>query len=383
MLSSRTSKTIKQPEHMLSINNILATIFIILILILLFKNILESDLFKSLINYILTLKQTQEINNQKLIQTIQNTIQITQGKINKAVESGIVEAFKQQSTNNGESINQANGYLTSYLNKPNSVKLQLFYKPSCPHCKNFMPVWTKILNNLPSDTTYEEINCEMDIEKASQNKITSVPTLILIVNNETKNYIGNRNYDDIKRFLMINGVNLVERRFEDFNNTSSDNENQLNGNGDGTVDGTGAGTGTGVNPYCPSVSFDKKVNMEADEYSFQIFNKNGQYGYAVGGYNDDKIMNPFTAAYSTVDAYLSSLPNEADPTINSYKNVNECATLYQNDIVNFGLCDSSQLNNILQYDANIKSGKYKTKVNGTDYSSNSIIVNAIKNVCGL
>lgn len=375
MLSSRTSKTIKHPEHMISINNILATIFIILILILLFKTILESDLFKSFINSILTQQQNTELENKKIMQTIQNTIQITQGKINKAIESGIVEAFQQQSTNNGESINQANGYLTSYLNKPNAVKLQLFYKPSCPHCKNFMPVWTKILNNLPSDATYEEINCEMDIEKASQNKITSVPTLILIVNNEKKVYVGNRNYDNIKRFLMINGVNLVERRFEDFNNTATDNENQLNGNGDEA--------GVALNPHCPSVSFDKKVDMEADEYSFQIFNENGQYGYAVGGYNDDKIMNPFISAYSTVDAYLSSLPDDEDPTKNSYKNVNECATLYQNDIVNFGLCDITQLNNILQYDTNIKSGKYKTKVNGTDYSSNSIIVNAIKNVCGL
>ena len=89
------------------------------------------------------------------------------------------------------------------------------------------------------------------------------------------------------------------------------------------------------------------------------------------------------AAYSTVDSYLSSLPDNDDPTKNSYKNINECASLYANNIVNFGLCDAEQLDNILAYQKKINSGENTMRVDGTDYNTNTNVVNAIKQVCGV
>ena len=53
-------------------------------------------------------------------------------------------------------------------------------------------------------------------KKANDYKITSVPKLILTNGNSKTMYKGNRSYNDIMRFLKENGVNLIDRTFEDF-----------------------------------------------------------------------------------------------------------------------------------------------------------------------
>ena len=108
---------------------------------------------------------------------------------------------------------------------------------------------------------------------------------------------------------------------------------------------------------------------------FQIFNENGQYGYATGGNNSDKIMSPFTAAYSTIDSYLTSLPAGA--------NISQCANNYSDQIRGFGLCDKEKLDNILEYQSNVSQGISKYRIDGTDYSTNNDVVTAIKNSCSL
>jgi thiol-disulfide isomerase/thioredoxin len=237
----------------------------------------------------------------------------------------------------------------------------LFYKASCPYCTDFMPIWYKIVNNLSNTVMYEEIECEKDYKKANEYQITSVPTIILLVNNEKKMYMGDRNYSDIMKFLKYNGVNLVERTFEEFNST---------GYSVPVVPSSNKNTS-----LCPNVTFNSELDVSQDNYIFQIFNENGQYGYASGGNNSDKIMSPFTAAYSTIDSYLTSLPQGA--------NINECASMYADQIRSFGLCDKKQLDNILQYQKNIEQGSATTLINGTDYSSNNDVITAIKNVCDL
>jgi hypothetical protein len=88
------------------------------------------------------------------------------------------------------------------------------------------------------------------------------------------------------------------------------------------------------------------------------------------------------AAYSTVDSYLSSLPDNKDKNTNSYKNINECSQLYADNIINFGLCDADQLNNILAYQKKVDSGTNTYRVANTDYNTNTNVVNAIKTACG-
>ena len=224
-----------------------------------------------------------------------------------------------------------------------------------------MPVWYQIVNNLPNGVTYEEINVEQNSIKPNQNNISTVPTLLLMVNNEQKLYMGDRSYKNIEEFLKINGVNLIERNFEYFAD-----------NGYSSVpEPTPI-----LNKRCPSVTFDKQIDLEGDQHLFQIFNADGQYGYAEGGFNEGKLLNPFQAAYSTVDTYLSSLPN-------GNKYVDECANLYAKDIINFGLCDSEQLEQIQNYGKEITRGSKTARALNTNYSSNDMIIKSIKNVCNL
>jgi len=266
--------------------------------------------------------------------------------------------FKEHNKNRNNNDN-----VISYLNKESNVKLMLFYKPSCSYCSEFMPVWYKIVNNLSNNTMYEEIDCEKDFKKANEYQITSVPTIILLVKNEKKIYIGDRNYADIMRFLKYNGVNLVERTFEEFDSTGYDITQEPNSNKNLK------------NSLCPAVTFDKQLDIVQDNYMFQIFNAYGQYGYAVGGNNSDKTLTPFTAAYSTIDSYLSSLPKGA--------NVNECANIYATQIMGFGLCDKNNLDEILKYKTNVETGNAVPNFDSTDYSTNTGVVTAIKNACGL
>jgi len=358
------------------LHNNLVLVLAILIIVLIIKQFLESGYYRDWKNTLEQNKTRDEQENIRFQKQLENITTNTKQKIDKAVEEGYLEAFKsntsysnQEDNKQGNEQGNGQGYLTSYLNKTDTIKIQLFYNANCKYCANFMSTWNKIINNLPNDAKYEEIDCNKDLKKVNENKITSVPTIILLVNNEKKVYMGDRTYNDIDKFLRYNGVNLVQRQFEDFNNGYSNSVNSLDPK-------------QSLNPHCPAVTFDKQIDLLNDNYMYQIFNSDGQYGYAVGGYNSDKLLTPYMAAYSTVDSYLSSLPDDNDPTKNSYKNVNECAQLYANNIINIGLCDSDQLNNILGYQSNISSGLNKPRVDNIDYGTNSNVVSAIKQVCG-
>jgi thiol-disulfide isomerase/thioredoxin len=370
-------------------------IIIILLIILLIKLYLEStksnSKFYNISNTSNNLENKYTKNNYKYEKMLEEMTKETMKKINKAVEQGYIEGFQamnveikdtmDDATNIGKFYNHElndndnanvnsqirsknknkNDNIISYLNKGNTEKIMLFYKPSCPYCSDFMSTWYKIINNLSNDVLYEEINCEKDYKKANEYEITSVPTIILLVNNEKKMYMGDRNYTDIMQFLKYNGVNLIERTFEEFDSTGYENDSS-----NPTVPNTS---------ICQNVTFNTETDLAQDQYTFQVFNANGQYGYAEGGYNPGKPMSPFTAAYSTIDSYLTSLPVGA--------NINECANMYTDQIRSFGLCDKEQLDNVLQFQKNVNQGNARTLISGTDYSSNNDVVTAIKNACNL
>ena len=408
-------------------NTYLKCILIFLVIILLIALCIynsNSNSFSSYKNNIVKSTNNNKSDN-SFQDTLNNIISNTHTQINKACEEGYCEAFQSFTQNNTNTdtdtdtntitdIQNVNkGYLTSYTHKEDDIKIQLFYKTNCTYCTQFMPTWVKLINNLPNNATYEEINSENNNKLFNENNITTVPTIILLVNNESKInesninenkinesninenninknninkkkiYMGDRSYNDIKKFLQNNGVNLIQRNFEDFNNSSKFSD--ITDNTDNT-DNTNNTDRRKTNPHCPSVSFDKQIDLEEDTYMYQIFNSDGQYGYASGG-NKDKVLTPYMAAFSTVDSYLSSLPdnndNDKNKTKNSYKNLNECALLYADDIINFGLCDEEQLNNILNYQNNIESGNKIYRVDNTDYSTNNKVVSAIKKVCNM
>ena len=320
-------------------------------------------------------------DNDKFNKMVEDMQKDTIKKINHAVEQGVIEGFSSSGYDTDNSFssspsfsnndieytknNNNNDSIISYLNKGNSVKLMLFYKASCHYCSDFMPVWYKIVNNLSNNVMYEEIECEKDYKKANEYQISTVPTIILLVNNEKKVYTGDREYSDIMRFLKINGVNLIERTFEEFNSSGYST----------STTPTGSNSNSSNDSLCPAVTFNSQLDVADDNYMFQIFNEKGQYGYSVGGNNSNKQLTPFTAAYSTFDSYLTSLPEGA--------NISECANNYASQLRGFGLCDAKQLDNILQYEKNVKEGNATILIDGTDYSSNNKVVTAIKNACGL
>lgn len=314
----------------------------------------------------------------------------TKKKINYAEEQGIIEGFQSTGGINDDSSsyglfnthididinndlkgNSSSGSnkiksetISSYINKDSQTKLMLFYKTSCRYCTEFLPTWYKITNDLPNTILYEEINTENDKKSnkiANSYNISSVPTIILIVDNNTKVYRGDRTYKDIEHFLKVNGINLVARSFEGFD--------------DAGYSATPSPTEP-RNKHCPVVTFDKQIDIANDVYMYQLFS-DGQYGYSSG--NDKKtdrtLLSPFNAAYSVVDSYLNSLPDTSK--------MNECASLYSKDIIGLGLCDTDNLNTILSYRDNINSGEYIPRVDGVNYDSNKKVVNAIKYACDM
>ena len=357
----------------------LAIIFAILLLIVTVKLYIEgTGKSTNWLSYLFS----WDGNNNKASMSIENLIDLhndTSRKINEAAEAGYIEAFSSLTADSEAQTPPSNlhtiqdNIIDSVLIKTDSMKLMLFYKAGCPYCENFLPTWYKIINNLPNNVAYEEIEVESgeaSRKKASQFKITQVPTVILLVNNVEKSFDGNRSYENIRRFLKNNGINLVERTFDSFTDMTTTAEEAL------------APTQP-KNKNCPEVTFDKTADIEKDEFYFQIFNADGQYGYAMGGNKPDKVMNPFNAAYATVDSYLSSLPDPADPSKNSLKNASECANVYAKEIRAFGLCNKDELDKILKYKTMVKSGSAKLRIDGTDYSSNDAVVKAIKSACQL
>ena len=335
----------------------LCYILLILLAVLIIKLYCEGSL---LINNNKNYDMDSDPNFQKILQKIKND---TDSKINAAVEEGFANGYKDM-------LEQDKNY--SKGERGAEAIAMLFYRKDCHFCQDFMPVWTKIVNNLPNNIKYEEIECNENTKKANEYNITGVPTIILLVNNKQQIYMGDRSYNDINKFLRINGINLVERTYEQFDSTGYSS--------DSTVTDTQI-----FNQYCPAVTFDKQADLANDKYMFQIFNEKGQYGYATGNTKDGSVMTPFNAAYSVVDTYLSSLPpnrNIGTGALSTEAIVNQCASLYSNQIKNFDLCDNDKLNAILEYDKNVKNGSARINFDGTDYSSNKIVVNAIKTACG-
>ena len=387
------------------IENHLFCIFFILVVLVVFKFYLQyANNNTNTTKYICNKQNCScKYNSNKDINGLLDKMKIqTDSKINHAIEQGIIEGFSAMNGSGygeggeggdggGGDSGGGDGYITragddylsrassnvgsnddgdgdpsiiSYINKDNQIKLMLFYKSTCHYCKEFMPVWYQIINNLPNNILYEEINTNSnknnEIQKISDYKIINVPTIMLLINNNKIIYQGNRSYKDIERFLKENGINLVIRKFEEFDDSGYNNEPSP--------------TNT-PNKRCPDVTFDSQLDVANDKYMFQIFNSKGQYGYASGGIKDSTNFTPFNAAYSVVDSYLSSLPNKS--------NMTECANLYTNNIMQFGLCDEDKLNEILSYNENVNKGSANIQFEGTDYSTNTNVVKAIKNACNL
>jgi thiol-disulfide isomerase/thioredoxin len=337
---------------------IIIIVLVILIIIVIYKLFTETsyynDMKKTFTNVIKKNSDFEKFRDM--------VVDLTNTRINQVAEQSYVEGFR--SDNAVMDLSH-----TGFLSKNEKITLYLFYKPTCPHSVKFMPTWYKVINDLPTNVYNKDIDCSQDRITPSQYNVNGVPTVVLEMRDKYFTYVGDRSYNDINRFLKEHSVNLVKRGTDYFDNLSGYEE---------TPEPTNM-----ITAKCPLVTFDKEIDIKGDSYRYQIFSENGQYGYAEGGNNDDKIMSPYIAAYSVVDSYLSSLPDLNNPGKTTLNHVDECTTAYADDISCFGLCDLDQLNKIENYQKDINTGSSTPRIKGTDYTKNKKIVNAIKKACNL
>jgi thiol-disulfide isomerase/thioredoxin len=76
-----------------------------------------------------------------------------------------------------------------------SNRVVLFYRPSCPACQQFKPIWDEVKSSL-INTTFEEINTEVDDVSAKEYQygvtIETVPAIFIIKDGVVKKYDGDR-----------------------------------------------------------------------------------------------------------------------------------------------------------------------------------------------
>lgn len=95
--------------------------------------------------------------------------------------------------------------------------LYYFYSPQCGHCNNFKPNWDKVTEAVKSlkvtTKTEEEYGVNTKAVDASDNKngniifyynISALPTVILVTPSKTIEYTGDRDPEDLYKFVYSN-----------------------------------------------------------------------------------------------------------------------------------------------------------------------------------
>ena len=62
-------------------------------------------------------------------------------------------------------------------------KIVLYYVPWCPHCKDVMPEWNKLEQNMQgTQTEVKKVDCEANPQAAKEQDVNGFPTIILFKN---------------------------------------------------------------------------------------------------------------------------------------------------------------------------------------------------------
>lgn len=83
------------------------------------------------------------------------------------------------------------------------MKLLKFYSPSCAPCKGLAMVIDGVKDTLPMPV--QDVNIEDDFDMAAKYRIRSVPTVVIIDDNETeiKRFTGLVNEEQLLQFVNI------------------------------------------------------------------------------------------------------------------------------------------------------------------------------------
>ena len=248
------------------------------------------------------------------------------------------------------------------------TKLILLYRTDCVYSQLALPIWYQLLDEIVDRRNLEiiEQDCVLDTTLCTEFNVSAFPTIILVKDDVIHKFIGEISLNNLNYFLQSNGIYLrkaindlsvVEPFAEEDDTTTDPNDPRIL-----------------MKDKCPIITFDHY--NDKDKSYYQIFSERGQYGYTVGGVDED--LTPFQAAYNTVDTYLSSLPNS------SPDNMKTCARLYDTNLRDFGLCNSAELDAMKKEAKAIKSGKAKLPkgLKKQDYDNKLNVISAIETACG-
>jgi len=84
----------------------------------------------------------------------------------------------------------------------NKNTLYLFKADWCGHCKALKPTWDKLQNELTESISFKVYDSDKDNQIMKDYKIGGFPTIILKINDKTIEYVGPRDYDSLKNFIL-------------------------------------------------------------------------------------------------------------------------------------------------------------------------------------
>lgn len=86
---------------------------------------------------------------------------------------------------------------------PNAgTKLVLFYRPDCPACVGFKPLWGTITSSVNCDTAEYNVNEPQaaDVIKSNNLSVPTIPTIYKVTVNGWEKFNGDRSYNSIKNW---------------------------------------------------------------------------------------------------------------------------------------------------------------------------------------
>ena len=77
-----------------------------------------------------------------------------------------------------------------------------FYAPWCGHCKQLVSTWKKLAKKYKGIIGFGAVNCDNHQSMCSHHRISSFPTIKLIVNSRIKEFDGPRTYKGISSWVI-------------------------------------------------------------------------------------------------------------------------------------------------------------------------------------
>jgi thiol-disulfide isomerase/thioredoxin len=88
----------------------------------------------------------------------------------------------------------------------NAPTLEYYYSDSCPHCKNFRPIWDKAVAEMKKQgLSIKAVEYDMSKEeshsRASKFNVEGLPTVLYVKDEKATPFNGDRNVNDLVKFV--------------------------------------------------------------------------------------------------------------------------------------------------------------------------------------